>query len=103
MAALGQDLKKVYNGHGYMKIPHIVEVVARGKKFVEKSDYTPGGPWLSETKTTDEELKDKFRTNAYIILPALRCWQEKMDTTIEKIFNLEKVKNLKELTNLLTP
>jgi 2-methylcitrate dehydratase PrpD len=73
----------------------IVEVTAKGKKFTAEVKYSKDSP---ANPMTDNELKEKFRNNAYY--SSLRA--SKVDKIIEMINDLEKITNITELTQLLT-
>jgi 2-methylcitrate dehydratase len=72
-----------------------VEVVAKGKTYVEETMYAK---WTNFTdlRAADEELVDKFRGNAARLLT-----QDKIDKAVEQIMTLEKLEDVTELTSLL--
>jgi len=73
-----------------------VEVVAKGKNYVEETTYAR---WtnFTDVKATDEELVDKFRSNAGRILT-----QNKIEDAVNCILELERVEDIAELMNLTT-
>jgi len=73
-----------------------VEVVARGKTYVEEAMYTR---WTNFTdlRATDEELVDKFRGNAARLLT-----QNKIEEAVKCVLELERVEDITRLVNLIT-
>ena len=69
----------------------VVEVVSRGQVFKEEKKLSQ----LHELSF--EELLQKFRHNASRILT-----ENKIEKSIEKILELEKVGNISEMTSLIT-
>ncbi|MBI2953143.1 MAG: MmgE/PrpD family protein [Chloroflexi bacterium] len=69
-----------------------VEVVAKGKVFKGEGKHARG------FDLTDEDLVQKFRTNATKVLP-----QAKVEKAISIFFELEKVESVTELVGCLTP
>ena len=80
----------------WKKCPTSIEVVARGKTFDAASDYAKGDPWTEDTRMSDDEVKDKFRTFSYKMLRST-----KIEEIIEKVFELEKLDHVTKLTELL--
>jgi 2-methylcitrate dehydratase PrpD len=80
----------------WRKCPTSISVVARGKTFDAASDYAKGDPWTKETRMSDEELKDKFRSFSNKTLRSTR-----IEEAIEKVFGLEKLDRISKLTELL--
>jgi 2-methylcitrate dehydratase PrpD len=76
--------------------PARVEVTARGKIYREETLYAKGTNF-TESRATDDELIDKFRSNASRLLT-----ENKIDRAVECIFGLDKVKDINELTSMLT-
>ena len=75
-----------------------VEVVARGKTFVEERRYPKGSPSPDKTTyMTDEELVAKFRDNASRILPP-----GKIDEAVDALMNLENVADIREICKLIS-
>jgi len=83
------------------RVPTTVEVRAKGKLFSKRVEYAKGDPWLPETVMTDEELKEKCRSNAAEISDLSPSWKQKIEEAIDKIYNLEAVENIRELVYLL--
>lgn len=76
-----------------------VEVEAKGKTFANERTVARGGP-ISSTgniQLTDEELEKKFRHNAVRILS-----EGQINRAVDALWNLEKVKNVKELMDQIT-
>lgn len=71
-----------------------VEVEANGKKFTEERTVARGGPVSStgNVQLSDDELEKKFRHNAVRILS-----EGQINRAVNAIWNLDKVKNVKEL------
>jgi len=94
-------LKKTYNGFGFRKIPHKVEVRARGRLFVKEDVWTIGDPWNKSTITTEEQLVKKFRSIACHLKPGSEDWKERINQIIELVLNLERVSDLREITEFV--
>jgi 2-methylcitrate dehydratase PrpD len=88
---------------GWKKLPAEVEIVARGEIFRDQQDNTKGDNWLKETRSTDEELKEKFRRNAYSVSTLSNLWRRKVENAIETIFELENLRDVNDLTRLVVP
>ena len=74
----------------------IVEVrTANGEKYCSRVDFPKGEP---ENPMTQEELWEKFKILATEVLGK---W--KVDKIIEEVCNLERIGNITELTELLSP
>jgi 2-methylcitrate dehydratase PrpD len=73
-----------------------VEVVARGKTYMEERLYPRGTPG-TEFALTDKELEEKFRHNASRILT-----EGKINGAVKAILELEKLENTRELIGLIT-
>lgn len=95
-----EELKSIYNAHGFRRIPHIVKVKTKEEEFTEKTYYAPGDPWTSETKSESEDIVEKFRKNANNISRPPNNWEQKIEKIIDKTTNLEQIDNLNELTEL---
>ena len=87
------------------KVPTTVEVTARGKVYRESVEYARGDPpaWVEGMEMTDDELKEKFRNQAVDVLSQSDSWREKIEKSIESIYNLEKMGDITELADLLSP
>jgi 2-methylcitrate dehydratase PrpD len=92
------ELKKTYNGFGFRKIPHKVEVKARGKLFVKEGVWTVGDPWDASTITTEKQLVKKFKHIACCVKPSSEDWEKRIDRIIELVLDLENIEDLRELT-----
>jgi len=86
----------------FRAVPTLVEVVARGETFRESLKYAKGDPWSPEAMMTEEELKEKFRVNAYSTFPVSVVWRQQVERIIETLFSLEKLADIRDLTSLLT-
>ena len=76
--------------------PGKVEVVAKGKTYVEEHTHSKGTP-NSELALTDEELEQKFRHNASRILT-----KDKIEGAYKAILGVEKVKNVSGIIEQIT-
>jgi 2-methylcitrate dehydratase PrpD len=74
-----------------------VQVTARGKTFEEERDWKKGNPWPDKARMTDQELADKFKSNAISVLG-----QESTDNAIELLMNLEGVRDISILMEHLS-
>ena len=74
-----------------------IEVTARGKVFKKETAYARGTQFNEEYMFSDQELADKFRNNASRVLP----WP-KIDKAVDAFMELEKVKDVSSLVELLT-
>jgi 2-methylcitrate dehydratase PrpD len=75
--------------------PAKVEVKACGKTFIEETVYARGTNF-TDFKASDKELVGKFRSNAARLLT-----ENKIERVIESIFEVDKAKDINELTSLL--
>ena len=88
---------------GFKRSSASIEVRARWGKISDRAEYAKGDPWKPETRMTDRALKDKFKAFASTVLEDSIHGRKKIDEIIEKVYNLETVKDLAELTKLLSP
>ncbi len=72
--------------------PASVEIVAKGKTFTEERRYAAGTFGPEEVRMPDEQLTDKFRNNASGILP-----RDDIDSAVDSIMGLEKVKDVEKI------
>lgn len=75
--------------------PARVEVTAKGRTYSGETTYARGTNF-TDMKATDDELVEKFRSNASRLLT-----EKKIDRAVECIFSLEKVNDITELTSIL--
>ena len=75
--------------------PARVEVTAKGRTYTEETMYARGTNF-TDLKATDDELVEKFRSNASQLMT-----ESKIDRAVECIFSLDKVKDVTELTSIL--
>lgn len=73
-----------------------VEIVARGERFVEETDFS-WGTNVDGYRLTDEEQKTQFRTCAAVVLP-----DDKIERAIDLILHLEDQPSLDELMSCLS-
>jgi len=74
-----------------------VEVKARGQTFIEERRYPKGSPSPQpDTVMTTDEMADKFRVGAQRILA-----RHKIEPAIDAILELENVKNIADLMDLV--
>jgi len=74
-----------------------VEVVAKGKTFTAEKTWAKGDPYPEIARMTDDELIQKFRNNACRILS-----QDKLDSVIKLVFELEELADVSELAECLS-
>ena len=79
--------------HNMRKVPTQVIVTAKGKTFSETVEYQKGSP---DFPMTDEDLKEKFRNNAYGVVKA-----SNIEKAMELIYDLENVDDITEIIELL--
>ena len=87
------------------RVPTTVEVAARGKLFREYTEFAKGDPpsWVEGMEMSDDELKVKCRNQAMDVLTQSSSWRAKTDKAIAAIFDLENVKDVSSLMDLLSP
>lgn len=87
-------------GKQFLKDPTIslnkVEVVAKGKTYIEERKHVRGTPG-TDVQMTREELVEKFTHNAARILT-----REQIESVVNSLLNLEKLANVSELMKQLT-
>ena len=81
----------------FRRCPSSITVVAGGKAFDAYTDYAIGDPWVAETRMSDDQLREKFRSFCHNIIRST-----KTEEAIESIYELEKLGNIAELAELLT-
>jgi 2-methylcitrate dehydratase PrpD len=81
-----------------MAEPWSAEVVAKGQTFKRTSLYRKGLWRPEEFRVTDEELIEKFRENVRKVLPL-----DKTDKIVQTMFELEKLKSVAELMEMVAP
>ena len=79
------------------KAPTTVEIHARGAVFREHADYAKGDPFTQETRASDEDLADKFRTHAKGQIP-----DSHLEQAVYTLLHLSSVKDVRTATPLLT-
>ncbi len=75
--------------------PARVEVKAKGKTYMEETRYAKGTNF-TDLRTTDDELINKFHSNAARVLT-----EDKINKATECILGLDKVNDIRELISLL--
>ena len=80
---------------GFEKMTTIIDIeLADGRKISGRADFGKGSP---TNPMSDSELSDKFRECA--------AWgkvsKANADKIVDRVFNLEKLKSIRELTRLL--
>lgn len=80
---------------GFDKMTTIIEIeLADGRRIKGQADFGKGSP---ANPMSDEELAEKFRQCArWGKLP-----EERIDTVLDMLWNIEKLKDVNELTRLL--
>lgn len=99
------ELGKIDLPQGKMvwKLPTSIEVYTKGKVFRASTEYTKGDPWTEETYFTDDELKKKFLILASSVFRGSEKWKVQMHSTIDIVFNAEKLPDIEELVNFSKP
>jgi hypothetical protein len=90
-----------WNGHPgrlLSELPTSVEVVAKKGTFTAESSDIPGDTWNARARLSDEEIVTKFRNNACHVLTDAR-----INSVIETVNKLDKIKDIAELTKLVAP
>lgn len=80
----------------YVRLMHVI-VHAKGKVF-KMTNRVVDWTWNSEARATDEDLANKFREVVAGFLPS-----GKTEKALEALLNLEDVKDINKLTELLVP
>jgi len=78
--------------------PMAVDVVANGKTFKEKAIYLKGSWQPKEYRNTDGELIEKFSDNTSKVLSS-----DKIKKASQAILELEKLKSINEIMELISP
>jgi 2-methylcitrate dehydratase PrpD len=97
---MAEDLTRGYPKQP-RRVPTTVEITAKGKIFSKTVEYAKGDPWLPETVMTDEELKEKYRSNSTEVSALSDSWKRKTENAITTIYNLETLDNVRELVDFL--
>lgn len=95
--AFYEEIKEGREVRRATKAPTTVEVHARGTIYSKHLDYAKGDPFTEETKITDEELADKFRTHTYDLLRSSH-----VEAAIKALLNISEVPDVRTVTPLLT-
>lgn len=74
-----------------------IEVAAKKQIFKKEKTWVKGDPFPEKAKMKDEELVNKFRLNASVILS-----RDSLDRVVEAVFELEKMDNVSELITILS-
>jgi len=83
---------------GIYRFPSEIVIKARGKDYRGYSEYAKGHDAIEDSRLSDEEIIEKFITNASHVLS-----MEKSRTIIDRVMNLERLKTIRELTQFLRP
>jgi 2-methylcitrate dehydratase PrpD len=75
-----------------------VEVVTERGTFTSEAKYAKGHPHLESARMSDDDLLSKFKSNTSKVLS-----NHKVNEAIKTILNLEDIKSIDEIMNLLTP
>ncbi|MFC2058511.1 MmgE/PrpD family protein [Chloroflexota bacterium] len=95
--AVYEDIKEGQEIRRPKKNPTTVEIHARGTVYSEHVDYAKGDPFTEETRMTDEELANKFRTHTTDLLRSSHVEQ-----AIEALLNISTSPDIRLVTPLLT-
>lgn len=82
------DYPRHFSGH--------VRIKLRGGTILEENQPYPRGGL--ESPLSPDEIEDKFRANAGLVLP-----REKGEKVVARVKTLEELRSIKELTDLLAP
>jgi 2-methylcitrate dehydratase PrpD len=99
-----EAMQVVYNEVGnepkpVKRIPtYMIVTTTDGRTIEEYREFARGDPWDPATRLTDEELSDKFRSYAGKVLN-----DGQIDKIIDTVYGLEKVENVRTLTDPLRP
>jgi len=89
-----------WSGHPgkiFSQPPTSIEVVSRKGRFRAESVDIPGDSWNPRAKLTDGEIVAKFRNNASYVLD-----DSQIDNIIDLIMKLDRLKDINELTELMS-
>ena len=84
-------------------LPASIEVSSKKGVFRATTEYTKGDPWTEKTYFTDDELKKKFLIFASSAFSGSEKWLDQMHSAADMVFNSEKMTNVSELCDALTP
>jgi 2-methylcitrate dehydratase PrpD len=81
------------------KIINTLEITTvDGRVYTGSKEYARGDPWDAGLRFNDEDLADKVRVYGKAVLRT-----EKIEALIRAVYELEKIKNLQKLCDLLIP
>lgn len=75
-----------------LEIPTTLRIDAEGKEYIATTRNAKGDGFSKDARMSDEEVIEKFKENALNVLR-----KEEIEWIIEKVFNLEKLENIREL------
>lgn len=94
-------LSAAWSGHPgkiFSQPPTSIEVLSKKGRFTADSIDIPGDSWNPRAKLADDEIVAKFRNNASYVLS-----DTQIDSIVELVESLDKIKGIGELTKLMAP
>ena len=95
--ALYEEIREGREVRHPSKAPATVEVRARGTTFTEHVEYAKGDPFTKETRLSDEEIAEKFRTYTIGLIRSSH-----VEPAIKALLTISKVSDIGTLIPLLT-
>ncbi|OGO43276.1 MAG: hypothetical protein A2Z05_05025 [Chloroflexi bacterium RBG_16_60_22] len=90
-----------WSGHPgklFSQPPASIEVKSKKGRFTADSTDIPGDTWNPGARLTDDAIVAKFRNNASYVLG-----DAQIDRIIDAVMGLERIKNARDFTGLLSP
>jgi 2-methylcitrate dehydratase PrpD len=84
-------------------LPGSVEVRARGRVYQESAEAGLGSPWFEGTRMSDDDLRLKVREMADVLIADDPAWEKRTELLADRVFALDELQNVGELTALLRP
>lgn len=89
--------------HQIREMPASASVWAAGKEHRAEVRYGLGDPWSQETRLSDEQLADKFRSMvAGLGRDGSTLWDTRVESIIEEVMSLDTAEQLSSLSAMLT-
>ncbi|HVB77940.1 MAG TPA: MmgE/PrpD family protein [Candidatus Nitrosotalea sp.] len=83
------------------RLPASCEVRARGRSFTARAESALGTPWSPELALTEEDLKAKFREMADPLAEASNLWQERLESIMSAVLEVDRMPDVRQLGRLL--
>ena len=90
-----------WSGHPgklFSQPPASIEVKSKKGRFTADSTDIPGDTWNPGARLTDDAIVAKFRNNASYVLG-----DAQIDRIIDAVMGLDRIKNARDFTGLLSP